>query len=164
MSSELQYRPLTEQEVAFLEEMFYQALFVRPGEEPYPREIIRHPELQKYYTAWGSRKHDLAIVVEKDQQLIGAVWGRQFSAEFPGYGFIDEQTPEVTIAIQPEFRGQGIGQALLEQIEAAYLQVGISTLSLSVDQLSPAIRLYLRCGYAIYEEAGTAYTMRKVLR
>ncbi|MEL7249264.1 MAG: GNAT family N-acetyltransferase [Bacteroidota bacterium] len=97
------------------------------------------------------------------EQLVGAVWGQLFSAEQPGYGFIDEQTPEITIAIKEDFRAQAIGTLLLQAIEIPYLEMGVPALSLSVDQLSPAIALYLRSGYQIHEEAGTAYTMRKAL-
>ena len=163
MNANIQIRPLTSAEIPFLAEMLYTALFVRPGDAPFPKEIIRRPKLAKYIKNWGSYSFDQAIVAASGDQLVGAVWGRLFSVEHPGYGFIDERTPEITIAIKPAFRGQAIGTLLLHAIEIPYQELGVTALSLSVDQLSPAIPLYLRCGYQIHAEEGTAYTMRKAI-
>ena len=159
----IEIRPLAPEEIPFLEEMMYEALFVRPGASPFPRDILKRPELAKYIADWGSHPYDQAIVALSNDQLAGAVWGRLFSAEQAGYGFIDEHTPEITIALKADFRGQAMGTLLLQAIEIPYQELGVSALSLSVDQLSPAIQLYLRSGYKIHEEAGTAFTMRKAL-
>ncbi|MEL6659757.1 MAG: GNAT family N-acetyltransferase [Bacteroidota bacterium] len=159
----IEIRPLDPEEIPFVKEMMYEALFVRPGQAPFPRDILERPELAKYIADWGRHSYDQAIVALSREQLVGAVWGRLFSAEQAGYGFIDEHTPEITIAIKKEFRAQAIGTLLLQAIEIPYLEMGVPALSLSVDQLSPAIALYLRSGYQIHEEIGTAYTMRKAL-
>jgi ribosomal-protein-alanine N-acetyltransferase len=44
---------------------------------------------------------------------IGAAWLRLWSKDEQGYGFVDVHTPELSMAVRPEFRGQGIGTLLL---------------------------------------------------
>jgi ribosomal protein S18 acetylase RimI-like enzyme len=41
------------------------------------------------------------------------VWSRCFTRDEPGYGFIDESIPELSIAVATDARGRGIGTALL---------------------------------------------------
>lgn len=163
MNNTIIYRALQTGEEAFLREMFYTALFVRPGQPPFPPEIIDKPELRKYFEHWGSGSSDIAIVAVDGLELIGAVWGRAFSQTNKSYGFIDGRTPEISMAVKETYRNRGIGMALLSHIEASYRQGNAPAISLSVDQLSPALRLYQRFGFTLYEEAGTAFTMRKAL-
>ncbi|MFK7907632.1 MAG: GNAT family N-acetyltransferase, partial [Chitinophagales bacterium] len=79
------------------------------------------------------------------------------------YGFIDEQIPEISMAVKSGFRGKGIGTKLIERISEEYQRLGYSALSLSVDQLNPAKNLYERMGFNFFEENGTGVTMKKDL-
>ena len=159
----VRFRSLAENETHVLRKMLYIALFVRPGETPFPATILDKPELAKYISDWNSRPLDIAVVAERNGTIVGLAWGRTFSTDNPSYGFISEDIPEITVAVLANYRNQGIGRSLLQQLEEAYKQTEATALSLSVDQLSPAKRLYSRFGFSIYEEAGTAYTMRKLL-
>ncbi len=47
---------------------------------------------------------------------VGAAWFRLFTRDEPGFGFVDEQTPEVAIAVVPSRRGRGIGSELLDAL------------------------------------------------
>lgn len=161
--SAIHYRPLAKDESGVLRKLLYIALYVRPGETPFPANIMDKPEIAKYITNWNSQPLDVGIVAERNGQIIGAAWGRTFSADNPSYGFIAEDIPEITVAVLANYRNQGIGQNLLQHLEGAYQQTEVTALSLSVDQMSPAKRLYSRFGFSVYEEAGTAFTMRKLL-
>ncbi len=133
--------------------MQYYALY-RPEEaEPFPKDIVDRPEIAKYYTNWG-RYGDMALVAEDTATgaLIGAIWGRLFSPEQAGYGFVDPHTPEIDIALKPEFRGQGIGSRLLQTFIAQAREKSIKALSLSVDRRNPALKLYKNLGF---EEIGS---------
>lgn len=156
-------RSITKGELLFLEEYFYQSLFVPEGNPPFPRSILDEPHLAKYIQYWGSRPEDICLIAEVEGEIIGACWGRRFNADEKAYGFVDEAIPEIGIALKQEYRGQGIGTQLLEAIFDAYRTLGIQQLSLSVDRRNKAIHLYNRLGFQIVKEEDTALTMLKEL-
>lgn len=155
-------RNLQLSEYPFLKEMFYAALHVPAGAEPFPKSIIEAPELAKYIANWG-RLDDIALVAVQDEELVGAVWCRVLKATEKGYGYVDDKTPELSLAIQPNFRNQGLGTQLMEKAFDALRAKGFKQVSLSVDQDNQAVNLYQRLGFDLVEEIGTAFTMKKVL-
>ena len=155
------YRVIHRDEHEFLKEMLYEALFVAPGQAKFPKAIIDEPDIKKYIDHWSQQEGDLAIVAVRHDELVGAIWGRKFEEIKKGYGFVNEETPEISMAIRSAYRNQGIGTALINYIEKEYIDMGVSQLSLSVDKLNPAIKLYERCGCETFEEQDTAVTMVK---
>ena len=75
-----------------LEEFEYHAIFLPPGVEPLPREVIYEPNLLVYIKDFGG-KDDCGVVAEQDGKIIGAAWTRII----PAYGHIDNKTPEPAI-------------------------------------------------------------------
>ena len=155
-------RNLDPSEYSFLREMFYAALHVREGDPPFPKSIIDTPELAKYIANWG-RADDIALVATQVEQLVGAVWCRLLKAAEKGYGYVDDYTPELSLAIQPGFRNKGLGTQLMEKAFEALKSKGFAQVSLSVDQDNQAVNLYYRLGFELVEEVGTAFTMKKTL-
>ena len=51
----------------------------------------------------------------------------------PGFGFVDEETPELTIAVVPSKRGHGTGAELLEALLEQARADGFSQISLSAE-------------------------------
>jgi GNAT superfamily N-acetyltransferase len=90
---------------------------------------------------------------------VGAAWYRIFSADEPGYGFVDEQTPELAIAVVPSQRGKGVGEQLLLALIERARQAGYERLSLSVEPGNPARKLYERHGFRVVDEGAEAWTM-----
>ncbi len=144
-------RDLGDGELDFLGEMLYTALDWRPDGELPPFEfIIAHPQVRIFHQGWG-RPGDTALVDEEAGRLVGLVWYRMFTAAEHGEGFVDEQTPELAIAVVEEFRGRGIGAALMQAIHERARRDGLSRISLSVDRDNPARSLYARLGYVEFE-------------
>jgi ribosomal protein S18 acetylase RimI-like enzyme len=120
------------------------------------------PPVRRYVERWG-RPGDTALIAIQDFQRVGAAWYRLFTSEDPGYGFVDEQTPELSIAIVPSRRGSGLGSELLDALLERARADGYHAISLSVEQGSPAIGLYERHGFCQVGEDDGGVTMRSEL-
>jgi [ribosomal protein S18]-alanine N-acetyltransferase len=149
-------------EGSFLEEILYEAIYVPEETAPFPKSIVRTPEFSKYIEDWG-RKGDIAVVAETDNRLTGCAWLRLFKKPLTGYGYVNDKTPELSMAVLPGFRNRGIGSKLLEKlIEQAGLY-GYEAISLSVDKRNQAQNLYKKYGFMIVKKEETAFTMMKKL-
>ncbi len=147
----------------FLWEMLYQALFIPPNSTPLPKEIIFQPELAKYVQNWGvDGDRGLIAVLEDRQTLVGAVWLRMFKSNYPGYGYIDDFTPELSIAVLSKYRGQGVGTELLTKL-FSLIRNQYSAVSLSVSPKNPAFRLYHRFGFKVVTQQNNSLIMKKDL-
>jgi len=156
MSCEL--RAATVSDEPFLWEMLYLASFVPPGEPPLPRSVLRDPAIARYVEGWGMRSGDSGLIGLVDGAPVGAAWLRCFPASEPGYGFVDERTPELSIAVLPAHRGKGIGSRLMER-----LLHGVHATSLSCDPANPAWRLYVRLGFEPLPDGRTMLRIRSSL-
>lgn len=155
-----------------LEEMLYLAIFVPPGDPPPARSIIQEPRLARVCENWG-RPGDLALIAilhdDHDRSgghrhvIIGAAWYRLYPAKAPGYGFVAEDVPELSVAVLPEYRGMGVGTTLLRALISRGTEVGYRAISLSVDRRNPALRLYERLGFRVIKN-GESPTMVLELR
>lgn len=142
--------------------MLYHAIFVPEGEERPSPEIVQQPELARYVRGWG-RPTDLGFkAMTAKGEPIGAAWLRLLTGDQRGYGYISDSIPELTIALLPEYRGQGIGTRLLEALVAAASQKS-DAISLSVSAENPAIQLYARLGFAIIALREESYVMSLAL-
>ena len=148
---------------SFLPEALYQALFVPPDATPPPKEVVFQPELAKYVENWGlDGDRGWIAVLEDSQTLVGAVWLRMFKSSNPGYGYINDDIPELSIAVLPQYRGQGISTKLLTTLFSQVINQ-YSAVSLSVSPKNPALQLYRRFGFKVIDRHNTSLTMKKVL-
>jgi ribosomal protein S18 acetylase RimI-like enzyme len=114
--------------------------------------------LERYVAGWG-RRGDTALVAIDEFQPVGAAWYRLFEEGEPGYGFVDDETPELTIAIVPSRRGKGLGEQLLTSLLELARKEGFDQISLSVEPDNPAIRLYEQHGFTRAGERAGALVM-----
>lgn len=156
-------RAVTADDLAFLWETLYLSLYVREGEEPFDREVVNEPHLAKYVEDWGQAGDVGYIAINDLQQPIGAVTARVLPADNQGYGYIDDVTPELGLAVLDEYRGQGVGTALMQALLTELRQQQIAQVSLSVDPSNPVVRLYERLGFQEVGTVGTSITMVLVL-
>ncbi len=153
-------RALTSTDEPFLWEMLYQAIFVPDGKDAPPREVVRSPELARYVQGWG-REGDCGYLSYDvtTGQPVGAVWLRQFASSERGYGYIDDATPELSIAVLPEYRGCGIGTQLLSHLFAS--DCGRIPVSLSVSVGNKGITLYEHFGFEVVSKCAESLTMKR---
>ena len=153
-------RPLKVEDEPFLWEMLYQALYVPEGQRALPREIVQIPELARYFQGWG-RRGDCGFLGcdPLANQPVGAVWLRLPVGEYKGYGYVDNNTAELSIAVFPEYRGRGTGTQLLTHLLAS--EWGRSPLALSVSADNPAVRLYQRFGFETVSKSDGSLTMKR---
>ena len=153
-------RLATADDFAFLAAMLLEAAAWNPERTPRPTlaEVLATPELAHYIEGWP-RPGDFGVVAEQDGTPIGAAWCRSFTADDPGYGFVADHIPEVSIGVIAQSRGRGIGAQLLTKLAEEARANGIAALSLSVERANPALRLYERMGYRTVAEGEDSSTM-----
>ena len=143
------------QDVRFLRDMLHHAYYWK---ERAPEDAGPGP-VALYVKAWG-RPGDTAVIAIDGGFPAGAAWYRLFPRDRPGYGFVDERTPELAIAVVPNARGKGVGSALLGALLDRARAEGYGAISLSVDRNNAgAIELYERHGFERVGEDDDSVTM-----
>lgn len=118
--------------------------------------------ISRYVDGWG-RRGDTALVAMDDGHSIGAGWYRLFPEGVPGYGFVDAETPELTIVVVPSRQGEGIGEQLLETLLARAKGEGYASVSVSVERGKQEADSYLAKGFAQVDEHGKTLVLRRAL-
>ena len=139
-------RPATSNDGSFLQQTLALAADWRPDASRRSlAEIMNEPALAHYIAGWPA-EGDVGFVAE-DAGPVGAAWWRFFSREDPGYGFVDESIPELSIGVVEAARGRGVGTMLLRALIDEARRSGLAALSLSVERENAAVRLYERLGF-----------------
>lgn len=152
-------RPAELNDWVFLEDMLYEAATWR-GDGADRSTVLKDPHIARYLSDWGRPGDTALIAIDEGGHPVGAAWFRFFTPASPGYGFVDETVPEVSMAVVPGSRGQGVGNALMTALAAAAREQEVRALSLSVESGNPALRLYERSGFRPVQENDGALTMR----
>jgi len=147
-------RPGDRRDARFLRDMLHHAYYWRERAPQDPME----GSVQRYVVNFG-RPGDAAVIAYDETGNVGAAWYRLFKANEPGYGFVDEQTPELAIAVVPSRRGRGYGDELLRALLDQGRKDGFEQISLSVEPDNPALRLYERHGFRKVGESDGSWTM-----
>jgi ribosomal protein S18 acetylase RimI-like enzyme len=144
------------------------------GDVPFMRSMLAHAynwrvnaldaeiPLARYVESWG-RPGDVALIATETGHRVGAAWFRLFPPDAPGYGFVDEETPELTIAVVPSRRQHGVGRELIDELLTRAADEGHEAISLSVEKESPAVAFYERQGFERVGESSGAWTMKRAL-
>ena len=110
------------------------------------------PAFAHYFREWPGDS-DFGFVAEADGQDVGAVWVVQLTATDPGYGYVADDVPELSIWVADDHRGRGVGGALVDLVVRAARERGLRAISLSVEEGNPARRLYERAGFVPVADA-----------
>lgn len=151
-------RKIKAPEAHLLNNFVYEAIFQKEGQEPLPREIINEPDLQNYVKDF-TKPDDFCLVAEIRGKVVGAVWTRILDGDIKGFGNIDSETPEFAISVYKEYRGNGIGTALMKNMLQLLKEKKYKRASLSVQKENYAAKMYLDLGFEIIEEREDDYLM-----
>ncbi len=148
-------RKICEEEYGLLEDFLYEAIFVPRGVSAPPKSIINKPELQVYIANFGREKDDIGLVAEVGEKAVGAVWVRIMN----DYGHIDNNTPSFAISLYYDYRGLGIGTALMKEMLNILKDRGYKQASLAVQKSNYAVRMYQKVGFETIDENEEEYIM-----
>ncbi len=118
-------RPVDQQDMRFLRDMLRHAYHWRIAEDP-DRPVYR------YVQNWG-RPGDAGVIAFAGAERVRRGVVPALPGAAPGFGFVDEETPELTIAVVPSHRGHGAGAELLEALLERARADGFSRVSLSAE-------------------------------
>jgi GNAT superfamily N-acetyltransferase len=118
--------------------------------------------ISHYVDGWG-RKGDMSVIAMEEGHSVGAAWFRLFPEGRPGYGFVDEETPEMTIVVVPTKQHQGIGEQLLDALVERAKGDGYPALSCSIRRGDPDEERLASRGFLAVSEAGDTVTLRRQL-
>ena len=148
-------RDIKPDEIPVLEDFLYEAIFIPEGVPAPPRSISENEDLQVYIQDFGESSDDRCLVAEVDGKIVGAVWTRIMD----DYGHIDDQTPSLAISLYKEYRGQGIGTELLRRMLERLSSDGYRRVSLSVQKMNYALRMYEKAGFKTVADRGEEMIM-----
>ena len=149
-------REMRKEEYSLLGDFLYEAIYIPDGTAAPPKSVITCPELQVYIADFGNSKHDKALIVEVDGNIVGAIWARIMN----DYGHIDAETPSFAISLYKEYRGLGLGTALMKEMLTLLKKHGYQRASLSVQKANYAAKMYLNMGFEIIDENEEEYIMQ----
>ena len=158
-SPAVRVREIASADYPALENFLYHAIFVPPGMEPPPRDIINHPDVFIYIDSFGDNPSDCGVVAEADGRIVGAAWERII----PAFGHIDNVTPELAISVLPDYRGRAIGTMMMSRLFELLREHGYKQTSLAVQKENAAVRFYQRLGYETVRENDEEFIMVKDL-
>lgn len=142
------------------------AMLMYAAHEPSLEAVQQQPCLARYASDWG-RAGDMGFAAYVETEAVGAAWLRLWATDDRGFGYVDDPIPELAMAVCPNYRGKGVGTALLTHVlEAAQAQ--FPAVSLNVRATNPALNLYQRLGFvkvagseAVNRVGGISFNMVK---
>ena len=152
---EFTIRNIQPPEYPLLRDFLYEAIFIPKGAAPPPKSILDAPELQVYVEHYGTRKDDMGLIAEVEGQIVGAVWVRVMV----DYGHLEDGVPSFALSLYKEYRGQGLGTALMKAMLSLLRERGYRQASLAVQKANYAVRLYQAVGFQTVGETESEYLM-----
>lgn len=151
-------RELKQNEIKLLDTFLYEAIFIPEGVQAPSKDIIKHLDLQIYVADFG-KKNDVCYVAEVEGKIVGAVWTRIIN----DYGYVDDETPSLSISLLKDYRNLGIGTELMKQILLTLKEQEYNQVSLSVQKVNYAVHMYKKLGFEVAHENEEDYIMIRKL-
>lgn len=148
-------REIHKNEIYFLDDFLYEAIFIPEGTTAPAKSIIYDPFLQVYVKDFGKIAGDYGLVAEINKCIVGAVWVRIMN----DYGHVDDETPSFAISLYRQYRGKGIGSNLMKEMLKLLKEKGYKQTSLAVQKHNYALKMYQNVGFEIIKESEEEYLM-----
>jgi ribosomal protein S18 acetylase RimI-like enzyme len=141
----VQFRPLIASDQDKLWHWLHVALWDPPPAGLRPVEVLQHPGVRIYAENWGHAS-DVGLVAQVGGTDAGACWVRLLPAGV-GLASVDAHTPQLGIALEPDFQHKGYGRPLMLETLKAAARAGYRQVSLTVHPENGAQYLYQSCGF-----------------
>jgi ribosomal protein S18 acetylase RimI-like enzyme len=146
----LRVRPATSADLALVQKTLYTALSWDPDDPIPPFEaVVGHPKIAIYHDGWMRRGDDGVVAETRSGGFVGMAYCRQFNHGAEAQGFVDPETPEMAVGVEPGFRNRGVGECLIKRLHESRRIVGVQGMSLSASAGNRAVKLYERLGYLV---------------
>lgn len=155
----MKIRAATADDRSFLAKMLVEACNWAGGDTFTRQHVEAEPQLARYVTGWPAVQDFGVVATDEFDQPVGAAWARSFTTEEPGYGYVGPDVPEVSMAVVPSCRGQGVGRRLLAALLQQARELGWQRVSLSVAVGNRAAHLYRSIGFTAVGHNSTSETM-----
>jgi GNAT superfamily N-acetyltransferase len=157
-------RPATAGDSRFLADMLVEAanwnvVTARPRVS-----VLEDPRVLRYISGWPRPGDFGVIAVDSNRTPIGASWARLFPSNAPGSGFVAPGVPELTLGVNPLWRAQGVGRALIRRLSRLAVEAGHARVSLAVERANYAQRLYVSEGFVTVSSTERSDVMVCTLR
>jgi len=107
-------------------------------------------ELEVYSKFYGLTTKDLGLYALSQHTIAGAVWIRLLNKSSSANGFVDENTPVLSIGVKPEFRLKGIGSMMMEQL---LLEAGVLFEQVSVSVIEDSVSFFEKFGFKVVKDS-----------
>ncbi len=147
MPRAVNFRPLVAADQALLWDLLHIALWDPPPAGLRPREVLDDRRVRIHSEQWGAPTDVGAVAEDAHARTpLGACWMR-LVADGQGLGYVDEQTPQLGIALFPDYQHPGHGEPLMRAALDAGRSAGYRQVSLTVHPRNPATALCEPCGF-----------------
>ncbi|MFT3661523.1 MAG: GNAT family N-acetyltransferase [Gordonia sp. (in: high G+C Gram-positive bacteria)] len=110
-------------------------------------DMVQTIEFRHYADVLPDRG-DFGVVAVDGERVLGLAWALFLGADDPGYGFVDDATPEISVWVAERTRRRGVGRAVTGALIDEAGRRGIGRLSLSAEAENTAARaLYTSLGF-----------------
>ena len=152
-------REIEKSEIPLLDTFIYESIFIPEGFALPEKSIVNHPAIQVYIEGFGTKSDDFCLVAETEGKIVGAAWVRIMN----DFGHVDDETPSLAMSLYKQYRGLGMGTALLRELLLRIKEKGYKKTSLAVQKANYAVKMYRKLGYEIADENEEEYIMIKQL-
>jgi|SRR5687768_16369937 len=145
---EISYRPMSEDDLPFVAELYASTRREEVARTGWPAEMQeaflkqQHEAQHSHYSVHFAEGEWL--IVEREGEAIGRLYLNEEA----------ERLHIVDISLVPGSRGMGIGGAILRDVLDQAKDLGKKGVSIHVEKVNPARRLYERLGFAPGEDLG----------